>query len=173
MENSKVVLTVDKKLVTTKRGSCDQFFAKIKFSEPGEAKYVHRVLILVAGPLMFQVLDISIDMNSMNMIRNKAENQHTQTQLKWRSLCAPLDIVPLLPVSSLFLGGRCFFGFFDFFFLFFWYFSSLRSIKEVTTENIRLNKWKAWPVENSEGVLKIDKSLWPRKEDLVTSFWPK
>ena len=109
MENSKVVLKIDKKFVTTKRGSCDQFFAKIKFSEPGEAKYVHRVLILVAGPLMFQVLDVSIDVNSMNMIRNKAENQHTQTQLKWRSLCAPLDIVPLLPLFFSIFGLSLFF----------------------------------------------------------------
>ena len=38
MENSEVVLKIDKKLVTTKRGSCDQFLAKIKFSEPGKAK---------------------------------------------------------------------------------------------------------------------------------------
>ena len=30
---------------------------------------------------------------------------------------------------------------------------------EVTIENMRLNKWKAWPVENSEDVLKIDKKL--------------
>ena len=31
------VLKIDKNLVTTKRGSCDQFLAKIKFSEPNEA----------------------------------------------------------------------------------------------------------------------------------------
>ena len=28
-----------------------------------------------------------------------------------------------------------------------------------------LNKWKAWPMENLEDMLKIDKTLWPRKED--------
>ena len=38
MENSEVVLKIDKKLVTTKRGSYDQFLAKIKFSEPDKAK---------------------------------------------------------------------------------------------------------------------------------------
>ena len=38
MENLEDMLKIDKKLVTTKRGSCDQFFAKIKFSEPGKAE---------------------------------------------------------------------------------------------------------------------------------------
>ena len=38
MENSKDVLKIDKKLVTTKRGSCDQFLAKIKFSYPNRAR---------------------------------------------------------------------------------------------------------------------------------------
>ena len=31
MENSEDVLKIDKKLVTTKIGSCDQFFTEIKF----------------------------------------------------------------------------------------------------------------------------------------------
>ena len=30
---------------------------------------------------------------------------------------------------------------------------------EVTIENTHLNKWEAWPVENLEDVLKIDKKL--------------
>jgi len=34
VENSKIMLKIDKKLVTTKRGSCDQFFTKIKISDP-------------------------------------------------------------------------------------------------------------------------------------------
>ena len=38
MENSEDMLKIDKKLMTTKRGSYDQFFAKIKFSEPDEAE---------------------------------------------------------------------------------------------------------------------------------------
>ena len=71
VENSEDVLKIDKNLVTTKRGSCDQFLAK----------------------------------------------------------------------------------------LIFWYFSSLRSTKEVTIENMSLNKWKAWHVENSEDVLKFDKKI--------------
>ena len=37
VENSEDMLKIDKKLVTTKIGSCDQFLAKIKFSEPERA----------------------------------------------------------------------------------------------------------------------------------------
>ena len=59
--------------MTTKIGSCDQFLAKIKFSEPGKAENVPRVLILVAGLFTFQVPDISSDVNSKNMDGNKAK----------------------------------------------------------------------------------------------------
>ena len=38
MENSEDVLKIDKKLVTTKIGSYDQFFAKIKFFKPSNAE---------------------------------------------------------------------------------------------------------------------------------------
>ena len=38
VENSKDVLKIDKKLVTTKIGSCDQFFAKIKIFKPSKAE---------------------------------------------------------------------------------------------------------------------------------------
>ena len=38
MENLEDMLKIDKKLVTTKIGSYDQFFAKIKFSKPGKAE---------------------------------------------------------------------------------------------------------------------------------------
>ena len=37
VENSEDVLKIDKKLVTTKRGSCDQFLTKIKISDPTKA----------------------------------------------------------------------------------------------------------------------------------------
>ena len=37
MENSKIEHKIDKKLVTTKKGSWDQFLGKIKFSNPGIA----------------------------------------------------------------------------------------------------------------------------------------
>ena len=73
VENSEDVLKIDKKLVTTKRGSCDYFLAKIKIFEPGEAELVSRVLVLVAGLLTFQVPDVSSDVNNKNMIRNKVE----------------------------------------------------------------------------------------------------
>ena len=36
MENSEDVLKIDKKLVNTKIGSCDQFFAEINFSNPAK-----------------------------------------------------------------------------------------------------------------------------------------
>ena len=36
VENLEDMLKIDKKLVTTKRGSCDQFLAKIKFSKPND-----------------------------------------------------------------------------------------------------------------------------------------
>ena len=38
VEISEDVLKIDKKLVTTKRWSCDQFLAKIKISEPSKAR---------------------------------------------------------------------------------------------------------------------------------------
>ena len=38
MKNSEDVLKIDKKLVTMKRGSCDQFFAKIKFFKPDDVE---------------------------------------------------------------------------------------------------------------------------------------
>ena len=38
MENSEDVLKIDKKLVTTKIGSCDKFLDKIKFSKLGKAE---------------------------------------------------------------------------------------------------------------------------------------
>ena len=72
MENSEDVLKIDKKLVTKKIGSCDQFMAKIEFSKPSKAENVSQVLVLVAGLFMFQVLDVSSDVNSRNIIRNKA-----------------------------------------------------------------------------------------------------
>ena len=100
----------------------------------------------------------------------RQKSAHANTAQIALSVCSSRYCSTFAPLFSLFLGYHCFLGFFDFFFLFFWYFCSLRSIKEVTIENIRLNKWKAWPEENSEGVLKIDKSLLPRKEDLMTSF---
>ena len=118
VENSKDVLKIGKKLVTTKRGSRDQFLAKIKFFEPG---------CFTFAPLFF----------------------------------------------VLFWSTDIFFRFFDFFLLFLWYFYSLRTTKEVTIENMSLNKWKAWTVENSEDVLKIDKKLVTRKRGSRDQFLAK
>ena len=53
VENSEDMLKFDKKIMTTKSGSCDQLLAKIKFSIPDEAEQVYRVLVLVAGLFMF------------------------------------------------------------------------------------------------------------------------
>ena len=64
-------------------------------------------------------------------------------------------IVSLLLLSFLSIFGLLIF-FWDsltFSFYFFDIFSSLRSTKEVTTENMILNKCKAWLVENSKDVL--------------------
>ena len=73
MENSEDELKIDKKLVSTKIGSCGQFLSKINFSEPGKAELVSRVLVLVAGLFTFQVPDVSSDVTSRNMVRNQAE----------------------------------------------------------------------------------------------------
>ena len=73
MENSEDMIKINKMLVTTKRGSYDQFFTKINFSEPRGAEELSRVLILVAGLFTYPVPDISSDVNNRNMIRNMAE----------------------------------------------------------------------------------------------------
>ena len=107
-----------------------------------------------------------------------------QTHHKGHSLCAPIDIVPLVPsyryCSTFALGFFPYFwavvvflGFFDFFFLFFDIFTSLRSRKVVTTKNMSLNKLKAWPVENSEDMLKIDKKLVSTKIGSCDQFLAK
>ena len=120
MENSEDVLKIDKKLVTTKIGSCDKFLAKIKFSKPSKAELVSRVLILVAGLFTFQVPDVSSDVNSRNMIRNKAKistRKHSSNGALYVLLEILFHFCPSL--FSLFLGCRCFLGFFDIFFLLF------------------------------------------------------
>ena len=58
-----------------------------------------------------------------------------------KAKCAPLDIVPLLPLSFFSIFGMSFFwDSLTFSFSFFYIFSSLRSSKEVTIENMSLNK---------------------------------
>jgi len=82
---------------------------------------------------------------------NKEPDSTRKHSSLWASLCAPLDIVPLLPLSFFyFLGCRCFFWEIStFLFYFFAIFPLLRSTKEVTTENMSSNKCKTWPVEFS------------------------
>ena len=58
-------------------------------------------------------------------------------------------------------------------FYFFDIFSSLKSTKEVTTENMNLNKWKTWPMEFSEDVLEIDKDLMTMKRGSCDHFLTK
>ena len=72
MENSEDMLKIDKKLVTKKIGPYDHFLAKF-FFEPVKAENVSRVLVLVADLFTFQVLEVSIDVNNRNMVRNKVE----------------------------------------------------------------------------------------------------
>jgi len=72
VENSEDMLKIDKKLMTKKIGSYDHFSAKKKF-EPGKAENVSRVLVLVADLFTFQALDVSIDVNNRNMVRNKVK----------------------------------------------------------------------------------------------------
>ena len=72
MENSEDMLKIDKKLMTKKIGSYDHFLAKF-FFEPGKAKNVSRVRVLVADLFTFQVPEVSIDVNNRNMVSNKVE----------------------------------------------------------------------------------------------------
>ena len=76
------------------------------------------------------------------------------------SMCSSRYCSTFAPLIFLYFGAIVvFLGFFDFLFLFFDIFSSHRSTKEVTTKNMSLNKWKAWPVENSVDELQIYKKL--------------
>ena len=84
-------------------------------------------------------------------------------------------VVSLLLLSFLSIFGLSIF-FWDsltFSFYFVDIFSSLRSTKEVTKENMSLNKWKAWPVENSKDVLKIGKKLMTTKRGSRDQFLAK
>ena len=86
------------------------------------------------------------------------------------SMCSSRYCSTFIPLFFLyFCAVVVFLGFFDFFFLFFYIFSSIKSTIEVTTENMSLNKWKAWPVENSEDMLKIDKKACDHEKRIL---WP-
>ena len=120
MENLEDMLKIDKNLMPMKRGSCDHFLAKIKFSEPGAAELVSRLLVLVAGLFTFQVPDVSSDVNRRNMVWNQAEissRKNSSNNALFMLLYILFHFCP--SIFSLFLDYRCFLGFFDFLFLFF------------------------------------------------------
>ena len=109
-----------------------------------------------------------------NSNTNKEPDSTRKHNSLWSSLCAPLNIVPLLPLFfPIFWAVVVFLGNFDFLFYFFDIFPLLRSTKEVTTKNMSSNKWKTWPVENSENLLKIDKNLVTTKRGSCDHFLTK
>ena len=86
------------------------------------------------------------------------------------SMCSSRYCSSFAPLFLLFFGLSLFFwDISTFSFYFFDIFSSLRSTKEVTTENMSIKKWKTWPVEISEDVLKIDKKTWDHEKRIL---WP-
>ena len=107
-----------------------------------------------------------------NSNTNKEPDSTRKHSSLWASLCAPLDIVPLLPLSFfLFFGLSLFFWEIStFLFYFFDIFPLLRSTKAVTTENMSSNKCKTWPVEFSENWMKIDKNLVTTKRGSCNHF---
>ena len=108
------------------------------------------------------------------MIRNKAEfstRKHSSNGALYVLLYILFNFCPSL--FSLFLGCHCFFGILWLFLFIFLIFFSLRSTKEVPIENMRLNKWKVWPVEYSKDVLKIDKKLVTTKIGSCDQFLKK
>ena len=155
------MLKINKKFVTTKIGSCDHFLAKIKFSKPGKAENVSRVLVLVASLFTFRVPDLSSDVKSRNMISYKAEIstcKHSPNGALYVLLYILFHFCPSL-FFSIFGLSLFFWDSLTFSFYFFDIFSSPRSTKGVTIENMSLKKRKSWPMENLEVMLKIDKNL--------------
>ena len=120
MENSEDMLKIDQKLVTKKIGSYDHFLANF-FFEPGKAENVFRVLVLVADLFTFQVLEVSIDVNNRNMVRNKVEIstcKHSSNGALY--VCSSRYCFTFAPLIFSILGMSLFFGdSWTFFFLFF------------------------------------------------------
>ena len=80
------------------------------------------------------------------------------------SMCSSRYCSSFAPIFfSIFWAVVVFWEILTFSFYFFDIFSLLRSTKEVTTENMSLNKWKTWPVEFLENLLKIDKNFVTKK----------
>ena len=137
-----------------------QVFGQNKIFWTRQSWIISRVLVLVAGLFTFQVLDVSSDVNSRNIIRNKAEISTHKHNSNGVSMCSSIYCSTFAPLFFLYFWVVIvFWDSLTFSFYFFVIFSSLRITKKVTIENMSLNKWKAWPVENSKDVLKIDKKL--------------
>ena len=103
----------------------------------------------------------------------RRSSAHANTAQIALSMCSS-RYFPLLPLFflcfwlSLFFWDSLIFSFY-----FFYIFPSLRSTKQVTIENMSLNKWKTWPVEISEDVLKNDKKLVTTKRWSCDQFFTK
>ena len=86
-------------------------------------------------------------------------------------MCSSRYCFSFAPLFYLFFRLSLFFWeILTFSFYFFDIFCSLRSTKEVTIENMSLNKWKTWPVEFSKDELKIDKNLVTTKRGSCDHF---
>ena len=103
----------------------------------------------------------------------RQKSVHANTTQLAPSMCSSRYCSTFAHLFSLFLGYPCFFGLLWLFLFNFLIFFSLWSTKELTIENMSLNKWKAWPVENSEDVLKIDKKLVTTKRGSCDQFLAK
>ena len=86
----------------------------------------------------------------------------------FRKVLVTLDLVETrhksirLPNNTI-RNPAIFYYFFDIFLL-------LRSTKEVTTENLSLNKWKTWPTKFSEDCKKCEKTLWGENSKVRGKF---
>jgi len=90
---------------------------------------------------MFQVPDVSSDVNNRNMIRNKVELSHASTAQMTLSMCTSRYGSTFAPHFFLYFWAVVvFWDSLTFYFYFFDIFSSLRITKEVTIENMSLNK---------------------------------
>ena len=102
----------------------------------------------------------------------RQKSAHANTAQMALSMCSSRYCSTFAPLS-LFLGCRCFFGILWPFHFIFLIFFSLRSIQEVTTENLSLNQWKTWPTEFSEDVLKNEKKLSGSERQYFKLFFAK
>ena len=104
----------------------------------------------------------------------RQKSAHTNTAQMALSMCSSRYCSSFAPLFFLFFGLSSFFWeILTFSFYFFDIFPLLRNTKDVTTENMSLNKWKARPVEILEEVLKIDKTLVTTKRGSCDHFLTK